>query len=568
MESGARIWKPLNEKQRQIRLFVLDPAEDKNAAIAGELIIRSVDHPLQYDAISHTWGPPSHCEPILINKVEWGVTTNVFQALRHLRDPKDKKCFWMDALCVNQSDRTELGGQVQLMQLIFFRATTVQVWLGQDPATIDTLIDDINNETSLRRLFSKQRSTQEIAQNLARILELARLEYWNRTWIIQEVTLARNLRFRFGAKAFSFAGLSSLCEQMDTVRSKDLETLQVLQKSEIKSLLDPIISASELFQTATIGGHEKKAVELTQVMQRVRLTKCHDPRDRVYGLLGIMTAMFGLDFLEANYEWTPAAVYTRFAGRLMDHTHSLVLLNQAESSYDAMEQLPSWVPNFASPFSHNDAYRRLCDYEKFAAAAQYSTAHPRRISLVHPMSRLICTGHIFSTIDLTSDYCSLSNHAQARFGPQDRRELALLMKGWFKLYTGPEAEFVRTITVDGLKFQPSAEECFVAVQTPRGGRTSKQVLIKEQVLQATCSRRFFVTETGMPALGPRDMQKGDAVAILAGGRVPYVLRKKSGTTPDGLDIFSFVGECYVQGVMHGELLKGPDVPELTPLCLE
>ncbi|KAI1380401.1 heterokaryon incompatibility protein-domain-containing protein [Hypoxylon crocopeplum] len=62
-------------------------------------------------------------------------------------------------------------------------------------------------------------------------------------------------------------------------------------------------------------------------------------------------------------------------------------------------------------------------------------------------------------------------------------------------------------------------------------------------------RRFFVTSGNLMGIGPETMEKGDMVAILFGGRVPYVVRKLSNTK------YSFIGECYVPGLMAGEAVE-------------
>jgi hypothetical protein len=48
-------------------------------------------------------------------------------------------------------------------------------------------------------------------------------------------------------------------------------------------------------------------------------------------------------------------------------------------------------------------------------------------------------------------------------------------------------------------------------------------------------------------LGPSDSRPGDAVAVIFGGQVPYVLRHEK-------EHFLFVGESYVQGLMKGQAL--------------
>ena len=77
--------------------------------------------------------------------------------------------------------------------------------------------------------------------------------------------------------------------------------------------------------------------------------------------------------------------------------------------------------------------------------------------------------------------------------------------------------------------------------------------------------RFFITNTGVPALGPLDTQPGDVLAIIPGGKVPYVLRKRLDSELEGS--YTFVGECYVHGVMDGQLLQDNDFPGFSEIWL-
>ncbi|KAK5679622.1 hypothetical protein LTS10_008444 [Elasticomyces elasticus] len=65
----------------------------------------------------------------------------------------------------------------------------------------------------------------------------------------------------------------------------------------------------------------------------------------------------------------------------------------------------------------------------------------------------------------------------------------------------------------------------------------------------TINRRFFVTNSGRPGLGPRAMQTGNIVTLLRGVRTPIILRPLS----DGR--YQLVGETYVDGIMFGEAWK-------------
>ncbi|KAH7141005.1 heterokaryon incompatibility protein-domain-containing protein [Dactylonectria macrodidyma] len=62
-------------------------------------------------------------------------------------------------------------------------------------------------------------------------------------------------------------------------------------------------------------------------------------------------------------------------------------------------------------------------------------------------------------------------------------------------------------------------------------------------------RRFFVTRKGYFGIGPECMERGDIIAVLFGGKVPYVLRATDGGR------YFFIGECYVHGIMSGEVIE-------------
>ncbi|RTE80853.1 hypothetical protein BHE90_004666 [Fusarium euwallaceae] len=66
---------------------------------------------------------------------------------------------------------------------------------------------------------------------------------------------------------------------------------------------------------------------------------------------------------------------------------------------------------------------------------------------------------------------------------------------------------------------------------------------------------FFVAENGQYGLCPWPSKVGDVIVVLHGGNVPYLLRpvKKEDGSSDGM--YEFIGECFVDGIMHGEFLQ-------------
>jgi hypothetical protein len=63
-------------------------------------------------------------------------------------------------------------------------------------------------------------------------------------------------------------------------------------------------------------------------------------------------------------------------------------------------------------------------------------------------------------------------------------------------------------------------------------------------------RRFVLTETGRMALTLPAGRSGDVICVLFGGRTPFLLRPM--LEPH---CYTFLGECFVRGIMDGEVIN-------------
>jgi hypothetical protein len=52
--------------------------------------------------------------------------------------------------------------------------------------------------------------------------------------------------------------------------------------------------------------------------------------------------------------------------------------------------------------------------------------------------------------------------------------------------------------------------------------------------------------------GPAELEKGDEIYILAGGKHPFALRPLSTSRPD---TYELIGDCYVHGIMDGQAVS-------------
>lgn len=72
----------------------------------------------------------------------------------------------------------------------------------------------------------------------------------------------------------------------------------------------------------------------------------------------------------------------------------------------------------------------------------------------------------------------------------------------------------------------------------------------QRLVHASAHRAFFVSNSGFMGLAPWNARVGDKIAILSGGRTPFLLRN----CPESNN-YTLVGEAYVQGLMAGEALQ-------------
>jgi len=77
-------------------------------------------------------------------------------------------------------------------------------------------------------------------------------------------------------------------------------------------------------------------------------------------------------------------------------------------------------------------------------------------------------------------------------------------------------------------------------------------------------RVFITTKNGCIGFAPSDSKKGDRIAVLAGGSVPYILVPTSESNSNAAgnesstsskDEFTIRGDCYIHGIMDGEVVS-------------
>ncbi|KAE9376863.1 HET-domain-containing protein, partial [Stipitochalara longipes BDJ] len=178
----------LDADTNEIRLLTLLPNDEKDH-VCCTLKHVSLINPPEYVALSYCWGDQSITTEITINGVSVQVTANLESALRHLFC--HYKCLWVDAICINQQDKTERSQQLLWMGSIYRRSEKVAAWVGQEVNDSGLAVDFMQNFQSYQP-NGRERAEQPVEVNLpptthSAFLRLLNQPYWRRVWIIQEI---------------------------------------------------------------------------------------------------------------------------------------------------------------------------------------------------------------------------------------------------------------------------------------------------------------------------------------------------------------------------------------------
>jgi hypothetical protein len=265
-------YKPLNHTTQQIRLVtLLDPLESDDAIRLDVNIFNLPEAPV-YTALSYVWGPPTSKIDIYMENGRLGIRDNLFKFLTEFRKLSDKmpsdRYLWIDQLCIDQSTTSERNHQVRMMSDIYSKAGSVIVWLGDGSEKVDVWMGDGESESeSFETEYDAARAWANDGKPAA-LAYVLHSGYFERLWIVQEFVLARVIRILV-RDIWLLNGTLVLTDN-DAGRNIPFPARSVIRES---SLLRQ-------------GRHTH--LDIRVALQNYSSNGCVDPRDRIYGLLGIV----------------------------------------------------------------------------------------------------------------------------------------------------------------------------------------------------------------------------------------------------------------------------------------
>ena len=303
------------------------------------------------------------------------------------------KPLWIDAICINQGDVSERNAQVSMMAQIYSSAAVVVVWLGQADQNAAAVLEDIrtlawgwtNNRKEIHeghmyygsRAYSDAELLSEFGlsnwtpQRWQAVGNFFRNKWFCRLWICQEVALASKLHILWGGAdvqwglivpCCAFLGRTELMAQAQGQAEGD-EKAKLLSLLRYTSSIVQVLNLHQMREDCQPGESGESGASwsnatssigvLEELLLKTRHCKAHDPRDRVFGLLGILERrceLLGVEKLplRPDYGLTAAQLYQQVTMLLISETRSLRILSLV--NFIAKENLlclPSWVPDYS-----------------------------------------------------------------------------------------------------------------------------------------------------------------------------------------------------------------------------
>jgi hypothetical protein len=499
---ASKPYAPLNQTAREIRLIRILPGNDDDS-LECELLSaqRLADVQSRYRALSYCAGDPKRTAPLTVSGRHFNAFASLGAALRQLRRlaEGEEQFFWIDQICINQSNPVERAHQVGFMREVYENAERVMVWLGDDGyghLGLQWMKDqycDMQVETEyftyntlaqygyicdrVSRHLDGWLANSTFREHWSGLRELMFSPWWSRCWVAQELIVARNATVMYGNVSMlwhefrvvydlyseTFFKIIKLSSTIDNRNSQDMEK----HWQESGGGLNP--SVVFMVENKTASG-TKDMIDIGKLLDYARYAQSSDPRDRIYALQGLAGS---------GYNIVPDYGISNTFEDTMCHAAQQIILNERSLRFlgwaslnDIPEEmdLPSWVPQWSSP-SHRHSWNH--------------------------------------TLYKASGSCSLD----ATFLPN------------------PQGLNCRILRVYAVFIDQVAEE--------------KQITHPD----------ISLTPKGYLAVFNCDAVHTDSIVVLFGGALLFVIRKTG-------DQYRLVGAAFVEGFLDGEAIKMMDRGEL------
>jgi len=477
---------------------------------------------------------------------------------------------WADAICIDQSNVEERAQQVAMMQQIYTKASNVIVWLGEGD---DRTREDVSKAMRIAANYAAEdgweyddpypmhvpldRSQTEFNTTDCQIFEN---DWFRRAWVVPEVFNSRVVRVQLGRSSVPWSLLLRMNRCISRAAWRPAQVRRALMPALFEALFDADRCTGNIASMSEINPTTMGQLDSLDTLVRAADLDATDPRDKVFALVGL-SEVFQARAVDSrivpDYTKSVARVFADFTRWWIIQNKSLRILSGVHISVGRTWQRlsldtpvddsrPSWSFWHDGRSTWSKATLGLWQTCRYRASSDLAPDISLIESEADPL-RLRLRGCCIDRIHAIQPFPYAASFGDPALG--SLRKVSKLLcepRNYRKVWS---SETGRHDLEDRADLKLSLEDSFIQdhLRTHLG-------YAKEHGGALECHSAIYVTTNGgIRGLCPPMAEVGDRIVCLYGGRVPYVLRKTSGRD-DSLVRYALVGECYLQGYMHGRAI--------------
>ena len=425
------------------------------------------------------------------------------------------------------------------------------------------------------------------------LIELINSPYWSRVWIVQEIALGAEVWLHYGRHIFSLDVLFDAARLMRKhyygccYHHCAADTNN--KWSNIFSILNSLDSIGD-FSHLQSSERSRDITQLSKVLLAgMDFREATDPRDQVYGLLGLVPDCQNDRLLRPDYSLSVSQVYTRAAFKIMRDSGDLRLFSYADR-LRRVEGLPSWCQDFAekgifNPYPYSWDFFNACSATGFEVDLKPDSSlevlgfHLDTVTEAtsartpESLTRSALSRWIEDGLTLAREHCATKAGVYMANPPVHIEEAygRVLIGDTFNLADGSS----RRATYEDIELffgWLSWMNESVGLETKDWAARRPPIIFSEifsTFMTRTQSRKLFATKNRRLGMGvsivfgeEKEVSPGDQVWLLQGSRLPIILRPIPVSAHEGQSSaemqsrdgshFALISTAYIHGIMDGE----------------
>ena len=544
-----------------------------------------------YEAVSYCWNDATSKAEMYLNGLLFEAPLSAVEVLQNVRSAECSRVLWIDALCINQDDYGERGQQVAMMGDIYSNSARTLVWLGPSLHEAETqralqLCSIVAEQILQRRDIHKLLEIDALA-SVCRTIPVPReyslnilntvfsRRWFTRLWVWQEVALPPVAICQIGEFTVPWQDImltafwwNEVIDQFNDLPPESLPDEQTQWNMHFPATIFMI--ANNFNQQQSSNG-----LHLSQLMYQSRHGEATNPRDKIYGLLGMTRwSRSGRRLprgLRPNYnESVRNCIRDATRALFVEDRHLKVLsselLDVERCPGSDYEMWPSWTPIWCVADDLH-GQRKLAGLYKAdngrGLSIERLTKYPNPDVLTldgyeadEVATNILIPSHYFAESgNLLADIESLHSSIGSGSSTSVMTLLITLLADEYQGHRNVvEIGAIRSL-LDHLSSAPDL--CTASHEDQSSVADSSRMMsllpseelddVMSDLRQTARGRQLFTTRHGRIGIGPNSTKVRDDIVVLFGGPWPFILRKQESH-------HILVGHSFVHGIMDGEIV--------------